>query len=679
MFAQFAKPHAWWLGLLLTVAAGIAQSDALTYTAITIPMRDSNNLAADLWYSPPAPTAKPVILIQTPYNRKLYRLGIIPGYAGGSLFPVNTNYNYVIVDWRGFYGSAGAAMPGYNRGLDGYDCTEWIAAQPWSNGRVGTWGSSALGLIQFQTAFQHPPHLVCCNIQVRYFQTRYDDYYYGGDYRKEQTESIASLGLIDPSLILTHPDYDTYWKTVEAVTDTPEKMAVPALLVGGWFDHTPDTVLQAFAELQTRSDTAVRSQHRLIFGPWTHSGVGEMAQGVLDFSNTTNLFATEIQFWDYQLRGLTNNGWADQPVVQFYQGGENIWVDNRSWSGGATWTDTPRTARTLYFHAGGQLTTDPPTNPETADGFAYDPNDPTPSFGGARFTPLDPTTPDGPQDESTNIETRADVLVYSTPVLTNDLRLNATNLLVTLYAASDRTDTDFAVRLTDVDPAGHSLILVQGIRRARFRDSLSTESLLTPGVVYAFPVQIQNLAWTFRAGHRLRLVVSSADYPMYDRNLNDGGPMYTNGTPLVAHNSIYHDSLHLSRLDFQALPEDLDGDGLPDTWEADNFGTLLRDGSGDADGDGCSDREEYLAGTQPTNAASLLRIENVSLLTPTNLVVTWQSVSNRYYDLLAATGNLTNVFVPVATHLAPTPPHNTFQLPPPTNGPVFFRVRTGLE
>jgi hypothetical protein len=332
--------------------------------------------------------------------------------------------------------------------------------------------------------------------------------------------------------------------------------------------------------------------------------------------------------------------------------------------------------QTLYLGAGGQLTTTPPASGGAPDSYAYDPNNPTPSFGGARFTPSDPTVPDGPQDESTNIETRADVLVYSTAVLTNDLRMNATNLLVTLSVSSDRTDTDFAVRLTDVYPNGSSIILVQGICRARFRNSLSTEQLMTPGVIYQIPVQLQNLAYTFRQGHRLRIVVSSADYPMYDANLNNGGPMYTNGPAFIATNSIYHDAVNLSRLDFQILPDDLDGDGMPDVWEADNFGTLLRDGTGDFDGDGFSDRNEYLAGTSPTNALSLLRINNFSQIAPADIAISWQSVSNRFYDVLMATGSVNSAYSPVVTHIAPTPPLNTIQLTPPANSSVFLRIRT---
>jgi uncharacterized protein len=659
-----------WLG-----DAARGQLANFSFTTISIPMRDANVLAADLWYAGATPTAKPVILIQTPYNRKLYRLGIIPDFAGGATFPANTNYNYVIVDWRGFFDSSSAAVPGYNRGLDGYDCVEWIAPQSWSNGRVGTWGSSALGAIQYQTAFQQPPHLVCCTIQVRFFQTGYADYYYGGDYRKEQAEGTASLGLTDPALILAHPAQDLFWRTVETLSDTPEQMNVPALIVGGWFDHSPDAVLESFARLRARSAPVGRDQHHLIYGPWTHGGLSKTNQGVLAFPNATSLAATEMEFWDFHLRQLTNNSWTTQPVVQFYQMGENIWLDERNWSGTNTWAGVPRVAKTLYLRAGGALSPETPGASEGAATFTYDPNDPTPTFGGARFTPLDSSVPEGPQNLATNLELRADVTVFSTVVLTNDLRLNATNLTLTLYAASDRTDTDFAVRLTDVYPDGSSIILAQGIRRARFRDSLSTEQLLTPGVVYSIPVTLQNLAHTFRIGHRLRLVISGADYPMYDRNLNDGGPLYTNGTPLVAHNSLFHETAHASRLDFQVLPDDLDSDGLADVWEGDYFGGLQRNGAADFDGDGFSDANEFQAGTNPTNAASLLRIETISVSAPNQVAITWQSVSNRTYDLLAATGSPTATYLPVATNLTATPPLNTVPVQPPATGAWFLRVR----
>ncbi len=666
------------LALLLGDARPIpAQLSAFSYRPISIPTRDAKSLAADIWSSTNSgPTeAKPVILIQTPYNRKLYRAGTIPGFAGGDLFPANTNYHYVVVDWRGFFESRDAAVAGYNRGLDGYDCVEWIASQPWSNGRVGTWGSSALGQIQYLTGFQHPPHLVCCTVQVRFFQTSYEDYYYGGDYRKEQTESIGRLGLIDPAAILAHPTRDLFWRTIESTTDTPEQVAVPILVVGGWFDHSPDAVLRSFAELQARSAPAVREQHRLIQGPWTHGGLGESQQGILTFPNTTNLLTTEVQFWDYHLRQQVDNSWSSQPVVQFYQMGENTWIDDQSWAGPKTWAGVPRIAQSLHLRADGRLTTEPPDFNEAFDEFIYDPADPTPSFGGARFAVFDNSVLDGPLDQATNIETRADLRIYSTAVLTNDLRLNATNLVLVLSASSDRTDTDFAVRLTDVDPEGRSVLLAQGIRRARFRDSLTTPQLLTPGAIVTIPITLQNLAHTFRRGHRLRLVVSSADYPMYDRNLNDGGPLYTTGTPLPARNRLYHDAVHLSRLDFQVLPDDLDGDGLADVWEADRFGNLRRDGSGDFDGDSLTDGDEYFAGTDPVDAASLLRCDAAAQPASGELELSWSSVADRTYEVLKASAPA-GPYLAIATNLTSTPPRNRYPVPAPApGGAVFLKVR----
>lgn len=656
------------LVLLLLATDSTTAQTGLVWTNLAIPTRDAKTLDADLWHAPPALTPKPVILIQTPYNKNRYRLGAVPGYASPS-FPVSTNYHYVIVDWRGFYGSGAAAVPGYDRGLDGFDCVEWIARQPWSNARVGTWGGSALGFIQYQTTFHHPSNLVCCTIAVKDFQTRYDNYYYGGDFRKEHVENLERLQLADADVILSHPAYDLVWRTLEAVGHTPERMSVPALIVGGWFDHFPDTVLRSFSDLQLESDAAMRDQHRLIFGPWLHGEVGKAQQGALTFSNATNLEALEIAFWDYHLRDQTDNGWASQPVVQFYQMGENIWLQATNWQ------DLPRLNRSLYLRAGGLLTPEPPEDGEHPDPYTYDPNDPTPAFGGSRFNPFDPGVLEGPQDQSASIETRADVLVYSTPILTNDLRVNGA-LRLTLYASSDRTDTDFAVRLADVQPDGRSLIMTQGIRRGRFRDSLSTPNLMTPGVAYPFEIELQNLALTFRAGHRLRLVIASAIYPHFDRNLNDGGPMYTTGTPLVATNSVFHDPFHLSRLDFQVLPDDADGDGLPDVWEADSFGTLARDGTGDFDGDGFSDRNEYLAGTQAANAASLLEIESVRLIAPAALEIAWQSVSNRTYDLLAAAGSPTAESLALATNLVATPPLNSLTVGRPPGTAVFFRVQT---
>lgn len=623
---------------------------AWTWSEATIPTRDTNALAADLWSSDALAGAKPVILVQTPYNRKLYRLGQVPGF-GGPDFPRSTNYHVVVVDWRGFYGSTNAAKPGYNRGLDGYDGVQWIATQAWCNGVVGTWGSSALGYIQYQTAAQRPPNLAGCVIQVKDFQTRYDNNYCGGVYRREHVESVAALGLASTNLVLAHPSYDAYWQLAEALTDRPEDVAVPVLVVGGWYDHFPDTVLRSFADLRDRGDPAARSAHRLVFGPWLHGDTGLPAQGVLSYPAATNLEADTIAFWDFSLRGVSND-WATRAAVSFFQMGEDVWI------GAASWTGVPRAATSLYLRADGSLDA-VPGGAATNVAFVYDPADPTPALGGSRFNPFDPGVLEGPQDLAPGIEARPDVRVFSTPPLERALRLNGP-VAVVLYVSSDRPDTDFAVRLTDVQPDGRSLIITQGIRRGRFRDSYATPALMTPGAVYPVTIELQNLALTFQPGHRLRLVVSSACFPHFDFNRNDGGPMYTNGPQFVATNRIHLGPSEPSRILFSVLPDDLDGDGLFDVWEARHFGGLGRDGAGDADGDGSGDAAEQWAGTEPTNAASVLRVTALEPSGDGLVRLGWASASGRAYEVLSAAGPASGWLA--VTNVAGDPPTNEVDL-----------------
>lgn len=640
--------------LLFALLAASALGQDWTWKEIGIPVRDTNSLAADRWTSETPATPKPVILIQTPYNKNKYRLGQFTGYTGPS-FPRSTNYHVVVVDWRGFYGSTNAAKPGYNRGLDGYDSVQWLATQTWCNGQVATWGSSALGLIQYQTAAEHPPNLVSCVIQVKDFQNRYENYFYGGVYRQEHVTNLERLGLVSTNLILAHPTYDIAWQLAESATDLAEDIAVPVLVVGGWFDHFPETVLRSYRDLRERSDPAVRDRHRLIFGPWLHGETGLPEQGDWTFLNATNLGADTVDFWDFTVRGVTNQ-WAGRPAVTFYQMGENIWIPWTSWTGGT------RTATQLYLQPDGSLASTVWTG--TADtAYAYDPADPTPALGGTRFNPFDPTVEIGPIDIAPEIESRDDVRVFSTPALDAPLRLNGP-LSVVLHVSSDRTDTDFAVRLTDVDPEGHSFILTQGIRRGRFRNGYTAEELMVSGQVYELEIPLAGLGMTFQPGHRLRLVISSACAPHFHANRNDGGPMYGDGPRFVATNRIHVGASTLSRLEFHTLPDDLDLDGMDDVWEAAFFGALDRDGAGDADGDGFLDAHEFLAGTSPTNTASLLRLDI------TGEALAWPSASNRIY-CVQHTPTLEGPWTNSITDLPAEPPTNHWIAPVPDG---FWRI-----
>lgn len=510
------------------------------YTPIQIPTRDGKTLAADLYANNPI-TPKPVILIQTPYNKNFYRLSVaIPSQAGGASFPYDSaNYNYVTLDWRGFYGSKDAAVAGYDRGLDGYDAVEWIAAQPWCNGKVGTWGPSALGAIQFMTAKHHPPHLLCAVPLVKDFKTKYGDFYEGGVYRKEHSETLEKLGFTPTSLVLAHPTNDLTWVLAERASDQPDSFAVPMLLISGWFDHFPDDILRAFFDLRQRGASTARNSHRLIMGPWMHEGIDKAEQGVLTFPNATDVAgAAALRFFDHYLRGI-ENGQTATPPVSYYQMGENKWHAVDSWEAISQATDTVR----LYLHMDRTLRPDFPGNNDTVVGTSYihyNPRDPSPTTGGARLTLPTVDVLKGPQDQRP-VESKGDAIMFSTPVLERDLEVIGA-ITLQLYVAADRTDTDISIRLTDVYPDGRSVLLAQTIRRMRFRDGYrpADTSAIQPGKFYPITIQLQNLATTFLKGHQCRIILTGSNFPRYDLNPNTGSPLYQPSDTLIARINVGH-------------------------------------------------------------------------------------------------------------------------------------------
>jgi uncharacterized protein len=511
--------------ILLPQLVALAQ---LPYQEIDIPVRDGKTLKADI-YIGDGTGKKPVILVQTPYNRLLYRLSL---GRKGSNFPLDTSaYHYVFVDWRGFYGSTAAAVPGYDRGLDGYDIVEWLAAQPWSNGKIGTYGGSALGMIQFQTARHKPPHLVCAAPSIIDYRTEYSDYYCQGVLRYEHVQSLERLGFTSTDLITSRPVENALWDLIRNQSDYPEDIAVPLLMCSGWFDHYPADVLRAFADLRSRSDASVRAQHKLIMGPWTHSEVDLEMQGDLRFPEAVDVYRdAALQFFAYHLLGA-KNGWPLQPALRYFQMGENTWKTADGWE------SRPAIPYTLYLHSDGNLS-EQAESTAGARSMPYDPRDPSPSVGGARFNPLDPTAIPGPLDISATVEARQDALVFTSPLLQTDVR-TAGPAQVTLTFSSNRTDTDVSVRLCDVYPDGRSIILGDGIRRLRFRDGTRSEVLMQPGTPYTTTVTVPDLAHTFRPGHRIRVVIASSNWPRFDRNLNNGGEMYIAGDTLLAGNTLH--------------------------------------------------------------------------------------------------------------------------------------------
>ncbi len=517
------------LALSALVLAAVTSGCRLAAQPVQIPMRDGKFLAADV-YLPASTGHWPTILIQTPYDRSVYQLQL-PFQAD--------NYAFVIVDMRGYFGSVGAINPSAKPGQDGYDCVEWIAQQSWSDGKVGTWGPSALGVVQFQTAREHPPHLFAAVPQVAGFITTYGNYFPNGTERKEYVDALSGgVSSLGASTILQHPTRDGWWNAVESGSDYASELDVPMLVVGGWYDHRTDDLVSSYRSLVTKSSAAVRNEHRLLVGPWQHEHVDEDTAGAVTYADAAGIAAADtVAFFDKHLRGV-----GDGPS------GERVkWYDlgNQRWEEATDWPPPQASNHVLYFGTGGALVATPPIESTAATGFSYDPADPSPTVGGANFQ--EDVMPSGPQDQAT-VEARGDAITFTSETLASDVTL-AGKASVLLYASSDRTDTDFVVRLTDVAPDGTSMLVTDGARKGRFRNGVSQQQLLTPGSVYSFQVDLPATAITFKAGHKIRVIVSSSNYPRYYANRNDGGTLYDANAPfLVAQNTIFHDVSHPSQL-----------------------------------------------------------------------------------------------------------------------------------
>lgn len=476
---------------------------------IGIPMRDGKSLAADL-YLPPERGAYPCILIQTPYNKK--HLGAPTasgegrsGEAGrGAVADMRSfidrkRFAYVVMDWRGFFSSK-AALQGVNRrtwrrGLDGYDAVEWIARQEWCNGKVGTWGGSALGKQQFATAIERPPHLVCCAPLIAALGQRYEFYYDGGVYREAHARTLDTLGFDLSRRVRETPDRNApLWKIVRNLTFRPEKIEVPCLMITGWWDHYPDEIIETFEGIIDLSGPEARSHSRLLIGPWDHVSIGLARQGGREFKEAAGASAEAARrFFERFLLG-EKNGWEKTPRVRYWQVNETRWHETERWSA------IERRTRKLHLRPEGLLGSEPAEGTRT---YTHDPVNPTPTLGGANLPPLQ----HGPRSQEA-LGSRADVLAYGTGPLDPPLRING-NVTLAFDFTADRESCDFMARLCDVRD-GIPWLLADAAVRIR---------TITPGenrrATLRFPVTAATVT-------DLRIFLSSSNWPRYERNPHTG-------------------------------------------------------------------------------------------------------------------------------------------------------------
>src|SRR5579883_2623125 len=511
------------LGVVVWMFGAVAGWAAQPYPVVIehnvpVRMRDGVTLRADI-YRPDAPGKFPVLLERTPYNKANE---IETGYLAA-----RRGYVTVIEDCRGRYASEGEWYPFKHESQDGYDTVEWAASLPSSNGKVGMFGGSYVGATQMLTAIAHPPHLAGIFPVVTASNYHENWTYQGGAFTQWFDESWTS-GLAQ----------DTLNRQVARSTDA--MAAIRALPLEN-YSLFPAPPTLGNAGLQKLAPYFLDWLHHPNYDDYWKQWSIEA-----DYSRI-RVPAFHVGGWyDGLLKGEAN-GLAQEKPVKYFAMGVNEWRE------ADVWPPPGERPTRFYLHSAGKansvlgdgtLITNPPHG-ETPDRFVYDPSDPVPTIGGRLCCDSLHLEP-GARDQRPN-EARQDVLVYSTPVLTHNLDVTGP-VHLELYASSTAVDTDFTAKVIDVSPDGFARNVTGGILRARYRNSAETPEYMTPGEVYKFTIDLWATSNVFLKGHRLRLEVSSSNFPRFDRNLNTGESPETGSRWVKATQTIYHDSAHPSAL-----------------------------------------------------------------------------------------------------------------------------------
>jgi hypothetical protein len=533
-------------------------------------MSDGVILQTDV-YVPTGNGRWPTILIRTPYNRRT---------RTSEAYRVFTDHGYAVVleDVRGRYGSGGSFGSVEQEGPDGNDTINWIAAQPWSNGRVGMAGASYVGLVQWWAAVQHNPHLLAIFPLVSGDDEYLDRYYSPGGALKLGhrlvwlSENLTPRGEQHPpfkSYIrhlplttsdvaattqklqmwrapLSHPSYDQFWLALSIRNQLPEITAAVSSM-GGWFDNYAESDLDAFAHL-ARQGRPVETW----IGPWSHAFVHKYP--TVDFGPlaTARVRTLQLAWFDRFLKVPVAQR-SHEPLLHIFVMGPNVWREEHEWP-------LSRTRYTPYYlQSGGHANTAGGDGQlsirfgggRAPDHFVYDPANPVPTTGGAVC--CNPKLlPAGPLNQSA-VERRKDVLAYTSAPLLKEQEVTGP-VGVTLYVATSANDTDFSAKLVDVYPDGRALLVTDGIVRLRYRLSLAKPVFVKRNAPYQVHIDMGVTSWVFEEGHRIRLEISSSNFPRFDRNLNTARPNANESKWAVAKQTVLHEKRYPSVLVLPVIP-----------------------------------------------------------------------------------------------------------------------------
>ena len=562
---------------------------------VNIPMRDGTLLRADV-YRPDSREKHPVLLQRTPYD-KSNRLGSV--FTIDPIRAASSGYAVVIQDVRGRFASEGVFYNFKDETSDGVDTIDWCGTQSWSTGSVGMYGRSYVGATQWLAAIATPGYLKALAPGVTASQY-YDGWTYeGGAFQLwfaaswatsqltlanlQRISSHLPAALNDRSKLVAannnlveymrhlplkdfpplkreglapyyydwikHETDDDYWKPWK-IEDNYSAVTVPAFNYGGWYDIFIGGTLKNFVGMQANGGSDIaRSSQKLLIGPWAHTP--------FPFSNQTGSFdfglkalidsdGAQLRWFDQWLKE-EDTGILSEPAVKIFVMGKNEWREESQWP--------PADIQYLeYFlhskgkanslHGDGSLTRQSPQD-EPEDTFVFDPLNPVPTRGG-NLCCYAITEPAGPFDQS-EVETRDDVLVYTSPVLEQDTEVTGP-VAVVLYAATTAIDTDFTAKLVEVTECGTAKNIAEGIIRARYRNGTSQQELIDPGTVYRYTIDLKSTSNLFKAGHRIRLEISSSNFPRYNANANTGLPLGESADVIKATQTVLHTTSYPSHI-----------------------------------------------------------------------------------------------------------------------------------
>jgi predicted acyl esterase len=524
----------------------------ITFTA-DVPMTDGKSMPAFV-VLPGDKGPYPILFLYVIGSARVYRSGIVMTEDDNrSIYGPDSRsiYGFVFVNRRGMHESAAAAYPGApTEGEDGADVVKWIASQPWFNGKIGMTGDGRDGGSQYYVAAERPEDLTAIAPELTPALTEdYLRFYPGGVLKEANFRMGAEVAPGLWEMVVANPQWDDFWDTFVADRPKAADISVPTVVVNGWWDHSVEFIFKAYEDLRTQSPRGDKT--KLIIGPWSHAYGGSLKQGDLQYPKAVEEDRAYMwRFHDYWLRGI-DNGIYDEPPIYYYQMGEEVWKLTSTWP-------PPGTSDTRYYlQATDQLSpTAPAGESRGPDTYIYDPNDPSPAIGGILAYPsvhLYPGIIHGPAYQDNKVLAgRDDYLIYDTPVLTEDLE-TAGRPSIKLYIGCDRPDTDIIIRLCDHDPnapVGKKTLLMGSFpQRMRYRKSFREESWMEPGKVYEVDIKMTPLAYTWKKGHQVRMIVSSSSHPLYALNPNNKDHfMWDEGEPLVAEVKVWHDSGHPSYL-----------------------------------------------------------------------------------------------------------------------------------